>query len=162
MFERVAFPEERAVELRALGERGSLVFVMRWPRVLSLSYFEYAYARRALPRPSVAWAPRGGRWTRIVKRVSAEELAAAVKEGKHGLIFLRGGSGRMPATEDPFVALGRVVREGRAVHARGQQRCRARDGFAPAQRWRVRSAVLHRALLGVCLCRGYCDLDAKG
>jgi glycerol-3-phosphate O-acyltransferase len=114
MFERVGFPEERAVELRALGDRGSLVYVMRWPLALSLSYFEHAYGQRSLPRPSVAWAPRGGPWTRVVRRASAEELAAEVKRGGNALIFLRGGGARTPK-EDPFVSLARVAREGRPI-----------------------------------------------
>jgi glycerol-3-phosphate O-acyltransferase len=114
MFERVSFPEERAVELRALGERGSLVYVMRWPLALSLSYFEHAYAKRSLPRPTLAWGPIGGPWTRVVRCASAEQLAAGVKEGGNALIFLRGGR-EGKAKEDPFVALARVAREGRPI-----------------------------------------------
>jgi glycerol-3-phosphate O-acyltransferase len=105
-FEPVRVAREAARDLRALAARGSLVFVMRSPSLLSFLYLRWFLGRHGLPRLRAAQGFRGSlAWLARVRR-GRRAFEDAVAGGDSSLVFL----GR-PAPKDPFTVLVRMQRD---------------------------------------------------
>jgi glycerol-3-phosphate O-acyltransferase len=105
-FEPVKVPRGAPEELRALAARGSLVFVMRSPSLLSFLYLRWFLRRAGLPPLRAAQGFHGFfGWIARVRR-SRRAFEEAVQAGDASVVFL----GR-PAPKDPFAALVRVQRD---------------------------------------------------
>jgi len=105
-FEPVKVPHDAPDELRALGARGSLVFVMRSPSVLACLYLRWFLRQTGLPPLRAAQGLRGS-FARVAGvRRSRRAFDDAVAAGDAAVVFL----GR--ATEpDPFSTLVRAQRD---------------------------------------------------
>jgi glycerol-3-phosphate O-acyltransferase len=113
LFEPVAFPPEVEAELRELSRRGALVYVMRSAGLLSVLYFNWAFARRGLPMVRVVAGLPG--YLRFFASLllrsrlrSARDFPAALARGEAGMVFLRRPAmlrSRGTSTEDPFPGL---------------------------------------------------------
>ena len=113
LFEPVQFPAEVEAELRELSRRGALVHVMRSASLLSVLYFNWAFARRGLPIARVAIGLPG--WLRHLTSAltrcrlrSARGLPAALAAGDAAIVFLRRPAvlrSRGASAEDPFPVL---------------------------------------------------------
>ncbi|HSN90991.1 MAG TPA: 1-acyl-sn-glycerol-3-phosphate acyltransferase [Anaeromyxobacteraceae bacterium] len=105
-FEPVRVARQAVAELRALAARGSLVFVMRSPSLLSYLYLRWFLRRHGLPRLRAVQGFRGllGGLARAGR--SRRAFEDAVAEGGAALVFL----GR-PEPKDPFAVLVRMQRD---------------------------------------------------
>jgi glycerol-3-phosphate O-acyltransferase len=105
-FEPVKVPLEAPGELRTLAARGSLVFVMRSPSLLSYLYLRWFLRRHGLPPLRAAQGLRGVlAWLASV-RGSRRAFEEALASGDSSVVFL----GRRDA-HDPFSALVRTQRD---------------------------------------------------
>jgi glycerol-3-phosphate O-acyltransferase len=105
-FDPVKVPLEAARELRALAARGSLVFVMRSPSLLSYLYLRWFLRRHGLPPLRAAQGLHGPlAWLASVRR-SRRAFEEALSAGEASVVFL----GRREA-HDPFSTLVRVQRD---------------------------------------------------
>jgi glycerol-3-phosphate O-acyltransferase len=105
-FEPVRVGGEVPGDLRALAARGSLVFVMRSPSLLSFLYLRWFLGRHGLPRLRAAQGFRGAfAWLARVRR-GRRPFEDAVSGGDASLIFL----GRR-GPKDPFAVLVRLQRD---------------------------------------------------
>jgi glycerol-3-phosphate O-acyltransferase len=108
-FRPVQVPREAEEGLRALAERGSVVYVMRSPGLLNFLYLRWLLRRLRLP-PIACAAGFSGFWGFVVKvRRTRLALADAVERGRSALVFL----GQM-GHRDPFATL--VATQRRARH----------------------------------------------
>ena len=123
LFEPVAFPEDGAAEVRALAQRGTVVYVMRSSFFLHLVYLNHAAVRLGLPvaravsglamrvwRPfwRLFWGPRPLRAPR------RNDVTEAVGAGESALVFLkrpRTLTTALTGGRDPFPGLVKLQRE---------------------------------------------------
>lgn len=117
LFRRVRFPDEEVASLRALAERGTVVYVGRNAGLLPFLYFNWAFLRHGLPLAH--WA--NGVSTRVAslfgRRVhEASSLEASVSRGHPALVFLWRRAKVLSGRRDTFpvdhaAALVRLQRE---------------------------------------------------